>query len=68
MRGKIALLLAVLAAASVAQSPQRPDPMKMIGKKAPELAVKNWLNTGGKALAIGRLKGKAVLLDFWAYW
>ena len=27
----------------------------------------DWINTGGKALALQDLRGKLVLLDFWTY-
>jgi hypothetical protein len=27
----------------------------------------DWINTGGKALALEDLRGKLVLLDFWTY-
>lgn len=37
------------------------------GKAPPELAGE-WFNTNGKKLDWKALKGKVVLLDFWAYW
>ena len=36
------------------------------GKKAPELQVKDWVNSG--ELKLEDLKGKIVVLDFWATW
>lgn len=36
------------------------------GKPAPALAVTNWLNS--KPLKLADLKGKIVVLDFWATW
>jgi cytochrome c biogenesis protein CcmG/thiol:disulfide interchange protein DsbE len=36
------------------------------GKPAPALALKEWLNSS--ALTLGELKGKIVVLDFWATW
>jgi thiol-disulfide isomerase/thioredoxin len=36
-----------------------------IGNKAPEL---NYKNTEGKEIALSSLKGKLVLIDFWASW
>jgi len=39
---------------------------KVIGKKAPPLNVEAWAN--GKPLTDADLKGKVVLLDFWAVW
>ena len=38
----------------------------MHGKPAPALALKDWLNS--KALTPADLKGKIVVLDFWATW
>jgi thiol-disulfide isomerase/thioredoxin len=38
---------------------------KMVGKPAPALSVKKWLTTSG---SIEKLKGKVVLVDFWATW
>ena len=34
--------------------------------RAPQLTGRGWLNTGGRALALSDLRGKIVLLDFWA--
>lgn len=36
-----------------------------LGNKAPEISEKN---TSGKALKLSALKGKIVLIDFWASW
>lgn len=38
----------------------------MVGKPAPSLHAGEWI--GGGPLSIGKLKGKVVLLDFWATW
>ena len=35
--------------------------------RAPELAGRGWLNTGGTPLHLGELRGRFVLLDFWAF-
>ena len=51
----------LLVAVSFAQSPKA-----LVGKKAPELQLSGWLN--GKTAAISKLRGKVVVLDFWAFW
>ena len=35
--------------------------------RAPELAGRAWLNTGGRAVTLRELRGKVVLLDFWTF-
>lgn len=40
--------------------------MKMIGSPAPEISAANWFNS--EPLKLADLKGKAVLVDFWATW
>lgn len=71
-----ALALLGIAAATAAQddwkregNPQQrkqKDPLE--GKAPPELQVRDWLNTDGKALTLAGLRGKVVLLDFWGVW
>jgi thiol-disulfide isomerase/thioredoxin len=39
---------------------------KLEGKPAPALAVKNWINADH--MTVQQLKGKVVLVDFWATW
>lgn len=40
--------------------------LRLIGNPAPEIAVKEWLNSSPVTLA--DLRGKVVLLEFWATW
>lgn len=35
--------------------------------RAPELAGRAWLNTGGEDLSLAALRGRIVLLDFWTF-
>lgn len=40
--------------------------VNMIGKPAPELTAKTWLNS--HPIKLNRMKGKVVVIDFWATW
>ncbi len=40
----------------------------LVGKLAPELACQAWLNINPTSLRLADLRGKYVLLDFWATW
>src|SRR5437763_1064760 len=43
------------------------DGLPVLGT-APDFASSGpWLNTGGKPLSLGRLRGRVVLVDFWTY-
>jgi thiol-disulfide isomerase/thioredoxin len=35
--------------------------------RAPELAGRGWLNTGGRSLSLSGLRGRFILLDFWTF-
>ena len=60
--------LGVVAADSpkLEENKQRDQIAAMQGKPAPALSLKGWLNS--KALTPSDLKGKIVVLDFWATW
>jgi Redoxin len=58
-------LLLALAGGSSAQEKTKPVLIKA-GVKAPEIAGEHTFN--GKALNLSGLKGKVVLVDFWAVW
>lgn len=68
MRSKL-YLVAGLALAAVLGIPQSVS--MLVGKKAPAITVKSVLN-GAKAPVQGtnlaKLKGRVVVLDFWAFW
>jgi len=59
----LAATLLLLASSAFSQSPQ-----SLVGKKFPKFEVAGWMNSGGKPLALNKLKGKVVVLDFWAFW
>ena len=42
------------------------DPQSLVGRPAPDLKATEWIGSGPTTLA--SLKGKVVLLDFWATW
>lgn len=47
-----------------ALAPQSPG----VGEPALELEVGDWLNHVGAAPTLSELRGKAVLIEFWATW
>ena len=67
------LVCAVIASTALAGDAPQPEASKvrseldeMQGKPAPSLQLDNWLNA--KPMQISDLKGKIVVLDFWATW
>jgi cytochrome oxidase Cu insertion factor (SCO1/SenC/PrrC family) len=68
MRINATLLLALVTAFGCAVGQTPPGPESTVGKPAPKLSVSNWINAHGKALSLDKLRGKVVVLDFWAYW
>ena len=64
----LALLLAPAARADEKKDTKKEDPYAdMIGKPAPELAGGDY-SLNGKVTKLADLKGKVVLVDFWAVW
>ena len=61
-KGSILLLVIIVATAGFMY---KPSGGFAIGSKAPELAYKN---PDGKEMKLSSLKGKVVLIDFWASW
>ena len=55
------LTLGALTACAVAEQPD-------LGMTAPELEVGVWFNSEGADPSIAGLKGKAILIEFWATW
>jgi thiol-disulfide isomerase/thioredoxin len=66
----VALLFAWTVAAADAPAPEaskvRAELDAMQGQPAPALELSNWIN--GKSVQVSDLKGKIVVLDFWATW
>jgi thiol-disulfide isomerase/thioredoxin len=63
----LSLLLGPAARAADKKDEKKPDPhADLIGKPAPEITGEYALN--GKAVKLSDLKGKVVLVDFWAVW
>jgi len=60
-----AVLLALLPAASLAQDGMNPPPPLPAGTRAPAFTTQT---VGGKPLSLKSLRGKVVLLDYWATW
>ncbi len=54
------------AAPTLESSRVRAQLNEMQGQPAPKLALKDWINA--KPMALKQLKGKIVVLDFWATW
>lgn len=51
---------------AVSQMTSKLDQIESVGSPAPELAIAKWV--GDKKTSLAELKGKVVLLDFWAPW
>jgi thiol-disulfide isomerase/thioredoxin len=50
------------------EAPKGPTAQDLVGKPAPELEVAGWLNADGKEITLKSLRGKMVLVEFWATW
>jgi hypothetical protein len=61
-----ALSLAATALAFELASPRGEGPE--VGKPAPEIGARAWLNNLGTDPSLANLRGQAVLLEFWATW
>ena len=57
------LLVALMAVAATAAAPPQPG---LVGKAAPEISAKYWINT--PPLTLAGLRGKIVVVEFWATW
>jgi hypothetical protein len=61
-----AVALAATGLAFEAAAPKGGGPE--VGKPAPEISAKSWLNHLGTDPSLANLRGQAVLLEFWATW
>jgi thiol-disulfide isomerase/thioredoxin len=62
----LALMIAVAVAGLVALATVEAAPATLVGKAAPEIQAAYWINS--PALKLADLKGKLVVLEFWATW
>jgi len=62
----VSLAASATASPALEASKVRDEITNMHGKPAPDLALKDWINS--KPLTLADLKGKIVVLDFWATW
>ena len=67
MRNRI-LTLALLGAFAVPAAAQQSGWKKLDGQRAPAITAKEWLNTGKDAPTAKEMRGKVVLLEFFATW
>jgi hypothetical protein len=58
--------LAVAVMALAALSAQAQDKKGLVGQKAKEINAQGWLNSD--PLTLEKLKGKVVVIEFWATW
>jgi thiol-disulfide isomerase/thioredoxin len=54
------------AAGGRVQVRDRARQLALIGREAPEISVNEWIN--GEAITLASLRGRVVLLEFWATW
>jgi len=61
-------MLATGAALALLLLPARADWRNLDGQKAPEIKVKEWLNTGRDEPDADTLRGKVWIIEFFATW
>jgi thiol-disulfide isomerase/thioredoxin len=54
------------AAGGLIQIRDRATQIELIGREAPEISIKSWINSA--PLTLADLRGRVVLLEFWATW
>ena len=62
------LTLVLLGALAASAAAQQSGWKKLDGQKAPAITAKEWLNAGKKGPDLSALRGKVILLEFFATW
>ncbi|MAE27413.1 MAG: hypothetical protein QF724_01825 [Planctomycetota bacterium] len=63
------ILLAAAPLLALAAAPPNTMPQGVpVGSEAPEFTTGKWFNHIGSAPSIASLRGKAILIEFWATW
>ncbi|MDP6762008.1 MAG: hypothetical protein QF903_03030 [Planctomycetota bacterium] len=68
MKAKTTLETSLAALALCAAATATPPELPAVGSAAPEISAERWYNHIGRNPSLESLKGKAILLEFWATW
>jgi hypothetical protein len=59
--------LALAAGSAAVQASPLEEPTSLVGKEAPEIQTKEWINGDGRT-SIADFRGEVVLIEAWATW